>query len=131
MASLDRNDENLTTSLLKVTALEKSLSAAGERFIFMQKLRDFVSVICDFLQGPSILMGLECFPATMLNVPKLQPLVDYLLTLEKTLQKKHVLGVSEGKTSGLARQLKKMLVELNEYDHARAISRTFNLKEAL
>ncbi|KAE9464452.1 hypothetical protein C3L33_03615, partial [Rhododendron williamsianum] len=50
MASLDRNDENLTTSLLKVTALEKSLSAAGERFIFMQKLRDFVSVICDFLQ---------------------------------------------------------------------------------
>ncbi|KAF7154000.1 hypothetical protein RHSIM_Rhsim01G0212500 [Rhododendron simsii] len=50
MASLVRNDENLTTSLLKVTALEKSLSAAGERFIFMQKLRDFVSVIYDFLQ---------------------------------------------------------------------------------
>ncbi|KAG5566658.1 hypothetical protein RHGRI_002273 [Rhododendron griersonianum] len=41
MASLVRNDENLTTSLLKVTALEKSLSAAGERLIFMQKLRDF------------------------------------------------------------------------------------------
>ncbi|KAE9464449.1 hypothetical protein C3L33_03616, partial [Rhododendron williamsianum] len=63
--------------------------------------------------------------------PKLQPLVDYLLTLERTLQKKHVSGVSEGETSGLARRLKKMLVELNEYDHARAISRTFNLKEAL
>lgn len=63
--------------------------------------------------------------------PKLQPLVDYLMTLERTLQKKHVSGVSEGETSGLARRLKKMLVELNEYDHARAISRTFNLKEAL
>ncbi|KAL6969811.1 hypothetical protein U1Q18_029524 [Sarracenia purpurea var. burkii] len=63
--------------------------------------------------------------------PKLQPLVDYLLTLGKTLEKKHVLGVSESETGGLARRLKKMLVELNEYDQARAISRTFNLKEAL
>ena len=50
MASLTRTDENLSASLLNVTALEKSLSAAGEKFIFMQKLRDFVSVICDFLQ---------------------------------------------------------------------------------
>ncbi|KAL3510860.1 hypothetical protein ACH5RR_030261 [Cinchona calisaya] len=50
MASLTRNDENLSASLLNVTTLENSLSAAGEKFIFMQKLRDFVSVICDFLQ---------------------------------------------------------------------------------
>lgn len=50
MLSLTRTDENLSASLLKVTALENSLSAAGEKFIFMQKLRDFVSVICDFLQ---------------------------------------------------------------------------------
>ncbi|KAI8573598.1 hypothetical protein RHMOL_Rhmol01G0289600 [Rhododendron molle] len=63
--------------------------------------------------------------------PKLHPLVDYLLTEERTLQKKLVSGVSEGGTSGLAHRLKKMLVELNEYDHARVISRTFNLKEAL
>ncbi|CAL5399571.1 unnamed protein product [Camellia sinensis] len=63
--------------------------------------------------------------------PKLQPLVDYLFTLGKTLEKKHVSGVSESETSGLARRLKKMLVDLNEYDQARAILRTFNLKEAL
>lgn len=50
MASLTRNDDNLSTALLNVTALENSLSAAGEKFIFMQKLREFVSVICDFLQ---------------------------------------------------------------------------------
>ncbi|KAA8529213.1 hypothetical protein F0562_033988 [Nyssa sinensis] len=63
--------------------------------------------------------------------PKLRPLVEYLLILGKTLEKKHVLGVTETETSRLARRLKKMLVELNEYDQARAISRTFNLKEAL
>lgn len=50
MSSMIANDENLSASLLNITALEKSLSAAGEKFIFMQKLRDFVSVICDFLQ---------------------------------------------------------------------------------
>uniref|UniRef100_A0A7C9AF43 GCF C-terminal domain-containing protein n=1 Tax=Opuntia streptacantha TaxID=393608 RepID=A0A7C9AF43_OPUST len=59
---------------------------------------------------------------------KLQPLVDYVKTLGKTLDKRHV---SETETSGLARRLKKMLVELNEYDEARAILRTFHLKEAL
>lgn len=59
---------------------------------------------------------------------RLQPLVDYVKTLGKTLEKRHV---SETETSGLARRLKKMLVELNEYDEARAISRTFHLKEAL
>lgn len=62
--------------------------------------------------------------------PKLQPLVDYLLTLGRTLEKKHVSGGGGG-SNRLARRLKKLLVELNEYDHARAISRTFNLKEAL
>ncbi|CAK9141355.1 unnamed protein product [Ilex paraguariensis] len=62
---------------------------------------------------------------------KLQPLVNYLLILGKILEKKHVSGGMETETSGLARRLKKMLVELNEYDHARAISRTFSLREAL
>ncbi|KAF9591724.1 hypothetical protein IFM89_006070 [Coptis chinensis] len=62
---------------------------------------------------------------------KLQALVDYVLTLGKTLEKKHMSGVSESETSGLARRLKKMLVELNEYDRARALARGFQLKEAL
>ena len=50
MSSLTRTDENLSSSLSNITVLEKSLTAAGEKFIFMQKLRDFVYVICDFLQ---------------------------------------------------------------------------------
>ena len=62
---------------------------------------------------------------------KLQPLVDYILLLGKSLKKKHEVGVTESETNGLARRLKKMLVELNEYDNARDIARTFHLKEAL
>ncbi|KAF2302340.1 hypothetical protein GH714_034150 [Hevea brasiliensis] len=50
VSSLTKTDENLSASLMNITALERSLSAAGEKFIFMQKLRDFVSVICEFLQ---------------------------------------------------------------------------------
>ncbi|PON75389.1 GC-rich sequence DNA-binding factor [Parasponia andersonii] len=62
---------------------------------------------------------------------KLQPLVDYVLLLGKTLEKKRALGVTESETNGLARRLKKMLVELNEYDSARDVARNFHLKEAL
>lgn len=50
MISLTKADENLSASLLNITALEKSLSAADEKYKFMQELRDFVSTICDFLQ---------------------------------------------------------------------------------
>lgn len=61
----------------------------------------------------------------------MQPLVDYLLALSRMLEKKHLSAGAELETGKLARRLKKMLVELNEYDHAREISRTFNIKEAL
>ena len=37
----------------------------------------------------------------------------------------------ENDTSHLARRLKKILADLNEYDHARNMARTFHLKEAL
>ncbi|KAL8549383.1 hypothetical protein ACS0TY_008278 [Phlomoides rotata] len=50
MMSLANTEDNLSSSLLKVASLEISLSAAGEKFLFMQKLREFVSVICEFLQ---------------------------------------------------------------------------------
>lgn len=50
MASLNKTEENLSASLSNVTTLENSLSAAGEKYMFMQKLRDFVSVICTLLQ---------------------------------------------------------------------------------
>ncbi|KAI4357865.1 hypothetical protein L6164_001787 [Bauhinia variegata] len=62
---------------------------------------------------------------------KLQPLVDYVLLLGRILEKRNVDGVMESDTSPLARRLKKILVELNEYDHARNIVRTFHLREAL
>ncbi|ESQ40809.1 hypothetical protein EUTSA_v10012615mg [Eutrema salsugineum] len=50
LLSLTKTDENLTASLMSITALESSLSAAGDKYVFMQKLRDFISVICDFMQ---------------------------------------------------------------------------------
>ncbi|KAL6543753.1 hypothetical protein OROGR_010250 [Orobanche gracilis] len=62
---------------------------------------------------------------------KLQPLVDYLLLVGKTMEKKNFSTAMETETGKLVRRLKKMLVDLNEYDHARALLRTFNLKEAL
>lgn len=62
---------------------------------------------------------------------KLLPLVDYVLKLGKTLEKKHASGLPDSETNVLARRLKNMLVDLNEYDEARAILRTFHLKEAL
>uniref|UniRef100_A0A1D1YLK2 GC-rich sequence DNA-binding factor 1 n=1 Tax=Anthurium amnicola TaxID=1678845 RepID=A0A1D1YLK2_9ARAE len=61
---------------------------------------------------------------------KLQPLVDCVMELGRKLEKRHASGIEED-TVGLARRLKKMLVELNEYDRARTILRTFKLKEAL
>ena len=57
--------------------------------------------------------------------------MDFLLSLGRTLAKRHVSGGIQAETAKLARRLKKMLVELNEYDQARAILRTFSLKEAL
>lgn len=58
--------------------------------------------------------------------------MDYLLKIGEKLEKRHAHGGSESESAiKLARRLKKMLVELNEYDHARAILRTFNMKEAL
>lgn len=54
-----------------------------------------------------------------------------MLLLGKSLQKKHSSVVTEVETNGLARRLKKMLVELNEYDSARELAKAFHVKEAL
>ncbi|KAL8139895.1 hypothetical protein V2J09_005916 [Rumex salicifolius] len=62
---------------------------------------------------------------------KLQPLVNHILTLAKTLEKRKAFGVSEEETLGLAHRLKKMLKDLNEYDEARALLKTFNIREAV
>jgi hypothetical protein len=50
VSSLNKTDENLSASLLKITDLENSLVGADEKYRFMQKLRNYVSNICDFLQ---------------------------------------------------------------------------------
>ncbi|KAH1242159.1 Transcriptional repressor ILP1 [Glycine max] len=59
---------------------------------------------------------------------KLQPLLTYVLSLGRILERRNA---PESDTSHLARRLKKILVDLNEYDHARTMARTFHLKEAL
>ncbi|XP_072963897.1 transcriptional repressor ILP1-like [Typha angustifolia] len=62
---------------------------------------------------------------------KLHPLVDFVAELGRKLEKQHKSGGSEEGTRELARRLKNMLVALNEYDKARAMLKTFQLKEAL
>lgn len=81
-----------------------------------------VAALLGVWTGPNYCGELSC---------KLLPLVEYIVTLGKELEKKQALGASTEDISGLARRLKKMLVELNEYDKARRILKTFQLKEAL
>ncbi|XP_062213931.1 transcriptional repressor ILP1-like [Phragmites australis] len=62
---------------------------------------------------------------------KLQPFVHLVVELGTKLERRHTSGISEEETRGLARRLKNILVALNEYDKARAILKTFQLREAL
>lgn len=62
---------------------------------------------------------------------KLQPFIDLVVELGNKLERRHMSGISEEETRGLARRLKDILVELNEYDKARAILKTFQIREAL
>ncbi|KAF7069331.1 hypothetical protein CFC21_074977 [Triticum aestivum] len=62
---------------------------------------------------------------------KLQPFTDFVLELSNKLKSRHVSGVSEEEIRGLARRLKNILVALNEYDKARNILKTFQIREAL
>ncbi|KAL5707494.1 hypothetical protein ACHQM5_018392 [Ranunculus cassubicifolius] len=50
MLSLNRVEGNLLESSELVVELEKSLADTGEKFMFMQEIREFVSVLCEFLQ---------------------------------------------------------------------------------
>jgi len=62
---------------------------------------------------------------------KLQPFVDLVVELGNKLERRQMSGISEEETRGLARRLKIILATLNEYDKARAISKKFQLREAL
>ncbi|KAK8443636.1 hypothetical protein SEVIR_9G006900v4 [Setaria viridis] len=62
---------------------------------------------------------------------KLQPFVNLVVELGNKLERRHTSGISEEETRGLARRLKNILAGLNEYDKARAISKNFQLREAI
>nr|GMD37771.1 transcriptional repressor ILP1 [Ipomoea batatas] len=121
----------LAMPVLEKLALDELLSGK-----ILPHLRNIQSDIDDAITRTerivASLYGVWAGPSVIGNhSPKLQPLVDYLLALSRMLEKKHLSTGAELETGKLARRLKKMLVELNEYDHAREISRTFNIKEAL
>ncbi|XP_071705945.1 transcriptional repressor ILP1-like [Rutidosis leptorrhynchoides] len=117
----------LSISVLEKLALDDLLSGK-----ILPHLRSIQSNINDAITRTERIVASFAGVWTGRGIPadksrKLQPMVDYLLVLGRTLEKRQ----SVSGTNALARRLKKMLVELNEYDHARNISRTFNLKEAL
>ncbi|KAH7571202.1 hypothetical protein JRO89_XS05G0266800 [Xanthoceras sorbifolium] len=125
--------EILASSVLEELALDELLcrkvlphvrSITSNVHDAITRTERIVASLCGVWTGPNVTVG---------RSRKLQPLVDYMLSLGKTLEKKQLAGVSESEseTGGLARRLKKMLVDLNEYDNARNIARTFHLKEAL
>lgn len=57
--------------------------------------------------------------------------MDCTLTLGSILEKRLASGLVDTETTGLARRLKKILVELHEHGHAGEIVRAFNLQEAV
>ncbi|KAK9049646.1 hypothetical protein SSX86_031385 [Deinandra increscens subsp. villosa] len=116
----------LSTSILEKLALDELLSGK-----ILPHLRSIQSNIDDAITRTervvASISGVWTGPkVTGDRSPRLQPLVDYLTVLGEILEKRNYSGKSV-----LARRLKKLLVDLNEYDRARHISRTFNLKEAL
>jgi hypothetical protein len=76
--------------------------------------------------------------------PKLAPFIEYLTSLTTVIEERHDGRASSEDTMGLARQVKSLLVDVNEYnqansllvdvneyDQAQHLSKLFQLKEAL
>ena len=84
----------------------------------------YLIIICKMRLVSSLILS----PSSSHCRHKLQPLLTYVLSLGRILERRNV---PESDTSSLARRLKKILVDLNEYDHARTMARTFHLREAL
>ncbi|MCL7040805.1 hypothetical protein MKW94_023368 [Papaver nudicaule] len=86
------------------------LSAIHSPYRFGMSVR-LLKIIClwkDILAFPILeQLALDELLSGKVLLPHLQPLVDHVLTLGKTLEKKHISGVSENETNGLARRLKK------------------------
>lgn len=62
---------------------------------------------------------------------KMQPFVNLVVELGNRLERRHNSGISEEETRGLARRLKNILAGLDEYDKAKAVSKNFQLREAI
>lgn len=121
----------LATPVLEKLALDDLLS--GKLLPHLRSIQsDLYDVITRTERIVVSLQGVWAGPSVAGDrSPKLQSMVDYLMLIGKSLEKKLASGSMETEISKLVRRVKKMLVELNEYDYARVLSRTFNLKEAL
>ena len=49
-SELHKTEENLSASLHNISTLEKTLVMSSEKYVYMQKLRDYIAVLCDFLK---------------------------------------------------------------------------------
>uniref|UniRef100_A0ACD5WHY3 Uncharacterized protein n=1 Tax=Avena sativa TaxID=4498 RepID=A0ACD5WHY3_AVESA len=62
---------------------------------------------------------------------KLKPFTDLVIELSRKVDQRGRAGISAEETRMMARRLKNILVAVNDYDNARDITRTLNLKEAV
>lgn len=120
----------LWKKVLAVDALEK---LALEELLIGKILPHMKSII---LEVHDAITRAERIAASLSGVwsspnKKLQPFTDFVLELSNKLKSRHISGVSEEEIRGLARRLKNILVALNEYDKARNILKTFQIREAL
>ncbi|MCO5548339.1 hypothetical protein L7F22_001796 [Adiantum nelumboides] len=55
-AELHKTEDNLSSSLMNISTLENSLTTTGDKYVYMQKLRDYIAVLCDFLKSKAPLI---------------------------------------------------------------------------
>eukprot|EP00250_Pteridium_aquilinum_P015662 c22686_g1_i1 orf=398-2479(+) len=55
-SELHKTEDNLSSSLLNISTLENSLVSAGDKYMYMQNLRDYIAVLCDFLKSKAPLI---------------------------------------------------------------------------
>ena len=63
--------------------------------------------------------------------PKLALFIEYILSITRAVEKRKEGESSSESTIALARRMKRVLVEVNQYDQARSLNKAFQLKEAL
>uniref|UniRef100_A0A804R5V9 GCF C-terminal domain-containing protein n=1 Tax=Zea mays TaxID=4577 RepID=A0A804R5V9_MAIZE len=59
VSALVKTDTHLNEALSEISSLESGLHDSEKRFVYMQELRDYISVMCDFLNDKAFLMELE------------------------------------------------------------------------